>query len=77
MAKKKKSISRKPAAKSSNKLHEVKKKHSFESLHALSKTPTHKINASKISTAELEKMRAFGILPFELRKELYRRTGKK
>ncbi|MDO8647675.1 MAG: hypothetical protein Q7R70_04640 [Candidatus Diapherotrites archaeon] len=75
MPKKKKPISRKPAAKS--KPSAVKKKHSFESLHALSKTSAHKINASKISTSELEKMRDFGILPFELRKELYRRNGKK
>ena len=74
-AKKKKTPARKPAVKS--KLSAVKKKHSFESLHALSKTPKHKIDASKISTSELEKMRAFGILSFELRKELYRRSGKK
>jgi len=36
-----------------------------------------KISASKISTSELEKMKAFGILPFELRKELHKRLSKK
>lgn len=37
----------------------------------------HTINAGKISTEELQKMQAYGVLPFELRKELYRRLGKK
>lgn len=35
------------------------------------------INPSRISTDELKKMQAFGVLPFELRRELYKRLGKK
>ena len=39
--------------------------------------PKSSINSAKISTHELQKMRAFGVLPFELRRELYKRLGKK
>ena len=39
--------------------------------------PRSTINAARISTEELKQMQAFGVLPFELRSELYKRLGKK
>lgn len=71
---KKKTVAKKSRVHSAGK--QLSPKDHFERLHALSKTPKHKLKVSKISTSELEKMHAFGILPFELRKELYKRLGK-
>lgn len=76
MRKAKKKSAKTPARKSKPKA-KARKQKARPSPHSKPKVrSSHSIDSSRISTAELEKMKAFGILPFELRRELYKRQRK-
>ena len=84
MLKKKKTLARKTVKKSVKKSNAKKPKHSkgkrgtaIMITQTLKPAVQSSINLARISTDELKKMRAFGVLPFELRTELYKRLGKK
>jgi hypothetical protein len=73
----KKSVKKFSAKKSKPKPSKGKRGTAIMITQTLKPAVTSGINPARISTEELKKMQAYGVLPFELRRELYKRLGKK